>query len=58
MNRPGHCTVSIAILDVGQSRRMLMQMYWKLFNGFQLLYNSAVKHPILTDKGIDKEILS
>ena len=27
-----HCTVSVAILDVGQSRQKLQQMYGKFFN--------------------------
>ena len=27
-----HCTVSVAILDVGQSRQKLQQMYGMLFN--------------------------
>ena len=27
-----HCTVSIAILDVGQSQKKLQQMYGKFFN--------------------------
>ena len=27
-----HCTVSVAILDVGQSRKKLQQMYGILFN--------------------------
>ena len=27
-----HCTVSVAILDVGQSRKKLQQMYGKFFN--------------------------
>ena len=57
-----HCTVSVAILDVGQSRQKLQQMCGKFLKTIDP-YNSTITCQILTKnvslkKGNDMEIIS